>query len=108
MTYSIDFRKKVLDIKEEHNLSYRETSARFGIGIDTIVRWKKRLEPKLTRDKPPTKINTNLLLQDVEAYPDAYYKERAERFGVSKVGIFHALKRLKISHKKNSQPSQSK
>ena len=105
MAYSIDFRKKVLDVKEKHNLSYRETAARFEIGIDTIVRWQKRLEPKLTRDRPPTKINNDLLLQDIEAYPDAYYEERARRFGVTKVGIFHALKRLKISHKKNSQSS---
>ena len=42
-----------------------------------------------------------LLGQDVGLYPDAYQYERAERLGCSRRGIGNALKRLKISRKKN-------
>ena len=38
------------------------------------------------------------LKQDIETYPDAYQFERAKRLGVSSGGIFHALKRLKVTY----------
>jgi transposase len=94
MTYSIDFRKKVLKLKAEENLSYEATAERFKIGKTTLVRWHTKLEPQLTRNKPATKINMEALKQDVEKYPDAYQYERANRLGVSQKGIFEALKRL--------------
>lgn len=101
MTYSIDFRRKVLFIKEKEGLTFEETAKRFDIGVASIVRWSSRLEPCLTRNKPATKINMDALAKDVEMYPDAYQYERAERFNVSQRGIGNALKRLKISRKKN-------
>ena len=55
MTYSIDFRKKVLAIKEKEKLTYDEAAKRFQIGKTTLVRWHKKLEPQLTRNKPATK-----------------------------------------------------
>ena len=100
MTYSVDLRKKVLEIKTEKKLSYEETAKYFKIGKTTLVRWKNRLEPKKTREKGATKIDMEKLKKDVELYPDAYQYERAERFGVSQRGIALALKRLGISYKK--------
>ncbi|WP_407079486.1 IS630 transposase-related protein [Candidatus Regiella insecticola] len=47
------------------------------------------------------------LAQDVATYPDDYQYERAQRFGVSAQGIRHALKRLRVSRKKNTSVSQS-
>jgi len=47
MTYSIDFRQKVLLIKEQEKLTVAETAVRFGIGVASITRWDKRLEPQL-------------------------------------------------------------
>jgi len=47
------------------------------------------------------------LARDVEIYPDAYLHERGARFNVSHNCIWHALKRLKVSYKKNSTASQS-
>jgi transposase len=35
MSYSLDFRKKVLAIKEQEGLTRKEASVRFGIGIYT-------------------------------------------------------------------------
>ena len=40
------------------------------------------------------------LKRDVEGYPDAYQFERAKRLGVSRQGIWYALKRLGVSYKK--------
>ena len=48
------------------------------------------------------------LIEDIEKYSDAYQYERAERLGVSKAGIWYALKRLNITYKKNSKTSKSK
>jgi len=48
------------------------------------------------------------LALDVEQEPDAFQHERAERFGCSQRGICAALKRLKISRKKNFSASESR
>lgn len=107
MTYSLDFRKKVLTIKKEEGLTFEEISKRFKVGKTTILRWSKNIEPKRTRNKPPSKIGNDALKKDVEMYPDAYLYERAEKFGVTPKGIFDALKRLGITNKKNPESSQS-
>jgi transposase len=102
MTYSLDFRRKVMSIKEREGLGREETARRFGIGVATLDRWAKRLEPKATRDKPATKIDREALARDVEQPPDAYQRERAARLGASQRGVCAALKRLGISRKKNA------
>lgn len=107
MTYSIDFRKKVFKIKEKEGLSFAETSKRFGIGKTTLVRWTNRLEPRTTRNKPVSKIDMEVLKQDIKEYPDAYNYERAKRLGVSKTGIWSTLKRLNVTYKKNHKASQN-
>ena len=107
MTYSIDFRNKVLSIRREEKLSFAKVSKRFGVGVNSVVRWSKDLYPKARRNKAATKIDMNLLKQDIELYPDSYQYERAERLGVSKTGIWWALKRLKVTYKKNLKSSKS-
>ena len=106
MTYSLDFRKKVLAVKESENLSFEDVALRFGIGSkNTVFRWTKKLEPCKTRNKPATKINMEALDDDVKQYPDAYQFERAQRLGVSESCVQVALKRLKTSRKKNTETS---
>ena len=100
MTYSIDFRQKVLLIKEQEGLTQAETALRFGIGVASITRWNKQLEPQRTRSKPATKLDREALKQDLDNCPDAYQYERAARLGVCQRAIGNALKRLKVSHKK--------
>ena len=107
MTYSLDFRRKVLSIKNKENLTFEETAIRFEISKASLTRWSICLAPKKTRNKPATKIDMEALKKDVELYPDAYQYERAARLGASQRGIGHALKRLKISYKKNTVASQS-
>jgi len=108
MTYSIDFRQHVLKVKAEEGLSFAETSLRFKIGKSSLVRWSLRLAPKMKRDKAPTKIDMEWLKKDIEMHPDSFYHERAERLGVSKTGIYWALKRLGISYKKKPSAPQSR
>ena len=100
MTYSLDFRQKVFEQKAKHDLTFEQTSERFGIGIATLFRWQKKLIPCVMRNKPSTKIDDCQLLEDVKNYPDDYQWERAERFGVTQRAIGLALKRLGISYKK--------
>ena len=53
------------------------------------------------------KIDPEKLKEYVEHRPDAYLKEMAEEFGCSEVAIFKALKRLKITRKKNCHLQRS-
>jgi transposase len=107
MTYSLDFRQKVLEIKEQEGLTQGEAAVRFGVGVASITRWDKCLEPKRTRTKPATKIDMETLEKDVKTYPDAYQYERAVRLGVCPRAIGYALKRLGVSYKKNTVTSKS-
>lgn len=107
MTYSKEFRKLVLKTKDKEGLTFQETAKRFSIGTTTLVRWVKNPTPKTTRNKPPTKIDMEKLRQDVEQYPDSYRYERAERLGVSTTCVQYALKRLRVTYKKNPYASQS-
>ena len=107
MTYSRDFRQQVLQIREKEDLSMQEAAERFGVGVASVMRWSKTIEPKRNRNKPATKIDMDALKRDVEVYPDAYQYERAERLGVSEGGVFHALKHSNVTYKKNSQSPKS-
>ncbi len=102
MTYSTDFRRKVLEIRERDDLSFEKAAARFGVGKSGVSRWAERPGPFRNRNKPAAKIDMEL----PGLYPDAYQYERAGRFGCSRRGIGEALKRLKISRKKNSSASE--
>jgi transposase len=108
MTYSIDFRKKVLAIKEKEKMSFELVSKRFGVGKNTVFVWTKKILPLRTRNKVSTKIPIDKLKEDVVQYSDAYQYERAERLGVSKSGIQKALKKLNITYKKSFKPSEGK
>jgi transposase len=108
MTYSIDFRKKVLKIREQEGLSIEGVAIRFGVGKASVMRWVIELEPKKTRNKPATKIDMEGLKKDIEDYPDSYQYERAERLGSSQSGIYWALKRLNMTYKKNTDSSKSR
>ena len=108
MSYSIDFRRQVFKIKELKKLTFQETSERFGITIRTLFRWQERIEPKVKRNKPSTKVDMEALRKDVDQNPDHYQYERAKKMGVGQSTIFYALKRLGISNKKNAIPSKSR
>ncbi|CAA2930198.1 IS630 transposase-related protein [Arsenophonus endosymbiont of Bemisia tabaci] len=92
MSYSIDFRRKVIFTMEEEGLSIRETAKQFRIDSASVSRWINQIEPKtsITRQR---KIDKSELIKDVEQYPDAYQKECPEHFGVCQNAIWQALKK---------------
>jgi transposase len=107
MCYSLDFRRKVLTIRKQENLSMAKVALRFGISTSAVMRWTKRLKAKTKRLKPATHIDMELLKTDVRAHPDAYVHERAKRLGASYTGTYHALKRLGVTYKKSAESSKS-
>ena len=107
MTYSLDFRQKVMDYKTKKGLTFEQTSHHFDIEIRTLFRWSNSLSPCNKRQKPATKIDMDALKHDVEKCPDDYQWERALRFGVHQATIYYALKRLGIRYKKNTTTSKS-
>lgn len=106
--YTLDFRKKVFEIKEKENLTFEEVSKRFHIGIATLFRWQKNIEPITKRNVKSRKIDMDKLKKDVKENPDAYQWERAEKFNVTAWGIGKALKRLGYTYKKNVLSSKSR
>lgn len=68
MTYSIDFRKKVLAMKEKEKVSLASVAKRFGVGKNTVFVWTKKIAPLKSRNKAPTKITTELLKADIAQY----------------------------------------
>jgi transposase len=105
--YSLDFRKRIFAIKNKENLTFAQTSKRFGIGMTTLFAWQKRIEPKTTRNRPAIKIDMEALRRDVRKNPDRFQWERAQDYSVSAWAIGKALRRLTISFKKNSVSPQS-
>ena len=97
MTYSSDFRRKVLSVREKEGLTIAEVASRFCVGVASVTRWLKNTEPKKTHDKPATRIDMAALARDVLEHPDAYQYERARRLGGSEKGIGHALRRMGVS-----------
>ena len=106
MTYSVDFRRRVLEIKEKEKLTYRALAKRFSICVTSLVIWSKQLESKNKRNRTPSKIDMEELKKDIRERPDDYLYERAKRFGVTPNGIWQAFKRLGVTYKKKSKSSE--
>lgn len=106
MTYPVSFRRKVLKIKEKEGLSFSEVAKKFNISKAAIFRWSQQIEPKKQRNRKWTKIDAEVLKNDIAQHPDSYYYERAKRLGYSLTGTRDAMYRLGISYKKNSKSSQ--
>lgn len=105
MSYSLDFRKKVLEIRIKYDLSDNEVGSRFGISGRTVWNWRNKGISKKTGISKPYKLDLEALCLDVDKYPDAYNYERGKRLGVSANCIMYGLRRLGISRKKKSKTS---
>ena len=106
MTYSLDFRRQVLKSIDD-GMTYVQAAEFYSLSPTTIQNWKRRVHSKTTRQTKPYKIPNEELLNDVKEHPDDYQYERARRLNCSKTGIYHALKRLGISQKKDLGASKS-
>ena len=105
MSYDIKYRQRAIEYWNEGH-SKAETAAVFKVGTTTLQTWKSLLKqtgsltPKQRKDTW-RKIDPEKLQKYVEEHPDAYQHEIASAFGVRLYAIQNALKRLKITRKKN-------
>ena len=107
MTYPLKFRRHVLSVREKEGLTFAQTSVRFCVGVASLTRWSKTLEPKATREGRPRKVDLEKLAADVKEHPDSYQYERAARFGVTQKAIWNGLCALGITYKKSAQAPKS-
>ena len=111
MSYDIKFRQRALDYLNEGH-SYRKTAEVFKVSTYALQSWKKQLNETGTltskkRKETWRKIDPDKLRTFVKENPDAYQHEIAAAFGVRLYAIQKALKRLKITRKKNHTLSRN-
>jgi transposase len=104
MAYDKKYRERVLSLVDAGK-SQKEVREMFGLGANTITKWKKlRSETGGLGNRPLKrrwrKIEPEVLREDVRTHPDEFDYERAGRLGVSRTGIQSARKRLKLTRKK--------
>lgn len=105
MSYDIKYRLRAMSYWNEGH-SKKATAEVFKVGTTTLQKWKKQLgetgslEPRKRRGTW-RKIEPRRLGEYLEQHPDAYLKEMAEEFGCSEVAIWKALRRTKVTRKKN-------
>jgi len=103
MTYSIDLRKSVV-LYVDQGGSKAEASRVFNISLWCVNNWCKRenLAPKEYPTDRKRKLDWEALRRHVSEYPDAIFRERAKYFNVHIHTIEYAMKKMKITRKKNS------
>jgi transposase len=107
MSYDKKFRESVLRHVEAGH-SQEETRNLFNLGENTIRQWIKLKEETGSLANRPLvrthkKIDPEKLRADIEEYPDDFNRERAERFRCNESAIRQAMKKLKITRKKNER-----
>ncbi|MEY8463146.1 IS630 transposase-related protein [Streptococcus merionis] len=112
MTYSIDFRQRVIAfVNEGHTRT--EACDLFGINPSTLRKWEKMLKVQghlvdKTRQCPPRKLPKDELLAYVEQHPDAYLREIAEHFSCAINAVWKALRKYDITLKKDNHLSRTR
>jgi transposase len=105
MAYDKKYRERVLEyISEGH--TQKEAQEVFKVSPSTIKEWEKLLEETGSLEKREIvrsfkKIDPVKLEAYVKEHPDAYLQEIADAFGCVESAVRKALKRLKITRKKN-------
>ena len=105
MAYDIKYRRRAIAYWNDGH-SKRTTADVFKVSASTLQEWKSQLKETGTlapkkRKETWRKIKPKKLKRYVEENPDAYLREIAAVFGCTIHAIETALKRLKISRKKN-------
>ena len=103
MAHSKDLRARVCTFVRGGG-SKAEAARMFSVGRSQVYAWL-RLGDNLVAQKPgprgPRKLDYDALKALVKARPDRSLQELAAPFGVSSVAVHYALKRLRITRKKN-------
>jgi transposase len=101
MTYGLDLRERVVSFVSGGG-SKAAASRDFKVSLWCVHNWCSR-ENISAKPHPNrvSKIDMKKLSRDLQDRPDAILRERAIEFGVTEQAIWHGLKRLKATHKKN-------
>jgi transposase len=101
MTYSVDFRKKVVGCVKDGS-SQAEAARRFAVSLWCVRDWLGRKDLGACQKGVPRqrKLDKAALEARVRAYPDATLQEHATHCGVDRSTVGKALKRLTITRKK--------
>lgn len=107
MAYSADIKRLAMIMITVDKYDYEHICKTLKIALTTLTRWIKlnknnSLYTIKPRSNASRKINDDALRAYIAQNPDAYLYEIAEHLNVSKNGIYQALKRLKITYKKNT------
>ncbi len=95
MSYSIDYRRRVISFVEEGG-SKAQAARLFKVHPSTIYEWWGRrddLSPRPARTRQ-RKIDKVALAAHVEAYPDARLRDRATHFGVHTNAVWEMMRKL--------------
>ena len=103
MSYPIKFGRHILHVKARDCLSCADVSLRFSVGIASVKRGSKQLEPKPYKPRKDRKVDLDALRDDVRTYPDAYQYERAERLGVTRKAIWQVLRKIEVAYKNSAE-----
>ena len=103
MAYPLIMRERVLRFIEGGG-SKIEASRLFGVGRATVFLWVKQgscVQAQKPGPKGSRKTDRNKLVQLVESNPDMMLKELAQALNVSIGAVWHSLKVLGYTRKKN-------
>jgi transposase-like protein len=103
--YSKDYRERAVAYKDEGH-TFKELKEAFDIAPETYYQWKEKLgngyyDVKTVRERR-RKTDKDVLRQAVANKPDAYPRELAGIFNCTATAVFYALKKLRITLKKNA------
>lgn len=112
MSKSVDLRKAAVEYKLKGH-SLRETAQTFGVSKDAVSKWvEKYKETGDLSNKPLNrtfkKIDPEKLKAHIKEHPDDTQKEIAKVFGCCNQAISKAMKRLKITRKKNKNITKNR
>jgi len=105
MAYEEKFREKVMMFLDKGNTAVKAHEV-FGVSRSTMREWEKiRVETgkleKRSLYRTPSKLCPNKLQAYITENPDSYLREIAEEFNCTEPAVFYALKRMKVTRKKN-------
>ncbi len=115
MRCSSDLRKRVIDFVRGGG-SKAEAARRFQVSRASVYTWLKAPDG-LAYQRPgprhPRRLDWEALREHVGQEPDRTQKEHARHFGVSRQCIWHALRQMGVTRKKNAgvhraQPQEKK
>lgn len=101
MTYSLDFRKKVVGFVRGGG-KQAEAARRFEVSLWCVRDWlgRQELQPRQKGVPRRRKLDKAALKARVRDRPDATLQEHAAHFGVDRSCVGKALKRMGITRKK--------